>query len=176
MSSKQERVNRYAQAVWAAMLERWQGALTDAAAAASSDKVAALLNDTGKSAAEKIEALTKQLPKDLPAEVRNLLGVMVEAGDLSLLGDVSAALGNVISGKTSVVKAEIASAVELSDEEKEQIRRQLIAQHGDNLSFSFAVDAALLGGLRVRVGDSLIDTSVASRLTALRESLTSVVR
>ena len=49
MSSKQERVNRYAQAVWAAMLERWQGALTDAATAASGDKVAALLNDTGKS-------------------------------------------------------------------------------------------------------------------------------
>jgi F0F1-type ATP synthase delta subunit len=51
-----------------------------------------------------------------------------------------------------------------------------VKQFGADLTFTFRVDPALLGGLRVRVGDSLMDTSVASRLTALRESLTSAVR
>ena len=55
-------------------------------------------------------------------------------------------------------------------------RKRLIAEHGEGLSFTFDVDPALLGGLRVRVGDRLIDNSVASRLATLRESLSSVVR
>jgi F-type H+-transporting ATPase subunit delta len=70
----------------------------------------------------------------------------------------------------------VTSAIELSDEEKQQIRQRLIAEHGEGLTFTFAVDPALLGGLRVRVGDHLVDNSVASRLATLRESLSSVVR
>jgi F-type H+-transporting ATPase subunit delta len=85
-------------------------------------------------------------------------------------------MSQVASGQQQPIKAEVISAVELSDEEKDSLRQVLTKQFGANLVFSFRVDPALMGGLRVRVGDRLIDTSVASRLAALRESLTSVVR
>jgi ATP synthase F1 delta subunit len=92
------------------------------------------------------------------------------------LPEINSALGRVVSGQQEPVKAEITSAVELSEQEKEALRQSLAKQFGGDLSFTFHVDPALLGGLRVRVGDRLIDTSVASRLTALRESLASAVR
>jgi ATP synthase F1 delta subunit len=85
-------------------------------------------------------------------------------------------LGQLATGQSVSRKAEITSAIALSDDEKEQIRKRLIAEHGEGLSFTFEVDPALLGGLRVRVGDRLIDNSVASRLATLREALSSVVR
>jgi F-type H+-transporting ATPase subunit delta len=100
----------------------------------------------------------------------------LQDGSLDEVADVSTALGRVVSGQQAPTKAEVTSAAELSEKEKGSIRQSLAKQFGADLTFTFAVDPSLLGGLRVRVGDRLIDTSVASRLTALRESLTSAVR
>jgi F-type H+-transporting ATPase subunit delta len=134
------------------------------------------LKDGSKSFDERAKALDAVLPKGIPAEIKNLLQLMLQEGSLDSLADVSTALGRVVSGQQAPVKAEVASAVELSEQEKESIRQSLVKQFGGELTFTFSVDPSLLGGLRVRVGDRLIDTSVASRLTALRESLTSAVR
>ncbi|MBX3371243.1 MAG: ATP synthase F1 subunit delta [Caldilineaceae bacterium] len=161
MSDKSARANQYAQAIVAAMLERWQAALAQAA------------QGLGKGKKADVDAV---VPADAPPELVNALKLMQERGDLDLIPDVSEALSRTMRQQREPVKAEVVSAVELSANEQEQLRQALVAEHGEGLLFSFRVDPALLGGLRVRVGDRLIDTSVASRLTALRESLASVVR
>jgi len=177
MSSRQERVDRYAKAVWEVILDRWTSALGEASSKVSSDKkLAALLADTGKPAADRAAALEKALGKNVPVEVLNLLKLMAENDDIGLIDEVAGRLGQIVTGQAISRKAEVTSAIALSDDQKEQIRKRLIAEHGEGLSFSFDVDPALLGGLRVRVGDRLIDNSVASRLATLRESLSSVVR
>ena len=101
---------------------------------------------------------------------------MRDRGDLDLVKDVAASLGQVLTGRGEAVKAEVTSAADLAESEQEQLRKSLAEQYGEDLTFSFKVDPSLLGGLRVRVGDRLIDTSVASRLAAMRESLASVMR
>jgi F-type H+-transporting ATPase subunit delta len=161
MSDKSARAAQYAQAIVAAMLERWQAALTQAATAANQGNRA---------------NLAAALPADVPVEIANTLRLMQERGDLDLIGEVSQELGRTVSGQRAPTKAEIVSAAALSAQEQEQLRKSLTEQYGEGLMFDFRIDPALLGGLRVRVGDRLIDTSIASRLTALRESLTSVVR
>lgn len=176
MSTKQERVNRYAEALWLAQLERWQQAFEEAAKAVHEKKLAAILGDSTKSSADKAAALEKALPKEFPAEVVNLLKVMIDAGDQSLVGDVGARVAQVAAGKAEAQKAEITSAIELTDKEKDRLRKRLTEEYGAGLTFSFSVDASLMGGLRVRVGDRLIDNSIATRLAALRESIASVVR
>lgn len=177
MSDKQERAQRYAQAVYQAMLERWQAALNQVQAALSKDqKLYALVMDESKDFAERAKALEAALPAGTPSEVVNLLKVLLQEGDLTLLSEIGPALGRVGSGQKAPTKAQITSAVELSAKEQEELRTSLVRQFGDDLVFSFHVDAALMGGLRVRVGDRLIDTSIASRLATLRESLTNAVR
>ncbi|GIV74872.1 MULTISPECIES: ATP synthase F1 subunit delta [Caldilinea] len=176
MSSKQERVNRYAQALWLAQLERWRQAFEQVQQVLSDEKLAASLADSSKSSAEKAAALEKALPAGTPVEIANLLKVMADAGDLNLVEDVAARVAQVASGKAEAVKVEITSAIELTDDEKEQLRKRLTEEYGTGLIFSFSVDPSLMGGLRVRVGDRLIDNSIASRLAALRESIVSVVR
>ena len=177
MASKQEQAQRYAQAVYQAMLEQWQSALNQVQAVLSKDQALyATLTDGSKTFDERLKALEAALPKGLPNEIVNLLKLMLQDGSLDQLADVGAALARTASGQQAPVKAEVTSAVELSDQEKDALRQSLVKQFGGDLAFTFSVDPALMGGLRVRVGDSLIDTSVASRLTALRESLTSAVR
>ena len=177
MSNKQERVNRYAQALWQAQLELWEKAFGEASKAVAEKKVAAVLADSAASAADKGAALEKALPKDFPGDILNLLKVMVDAGDLNMLDDVAGQVAHALHGaQATAIKAEITSAVELSSDDKDKIRKRLIAENGEGLTFTFTVDPSLMGGLRVRVGDRLVDNSVATRLATLRESIAAVVR
>jgi F-type H+-transporting ATPase subunit delta len=177
MTDNRARADRYAQAVLQAMVERWQSALGEVVDAVDSDpKLAGLLSDKGKSVEAKNKALAAQLPPDTPAEISNLLSLLVQEDDLALLPDIAGALTEAASGQSAPIKAEITSAMELSADDQERISQSLIKEYGDGLVFSFQVDPSLLGGLRVRVGDRLMDNSVASRLTKLRESIASVVR
>jgi F-type H+-transporting ATPase subunit delta len=178
MSTNSASANQYAQAIMQAMLERWQGALSSVSNALKQNpQLAELLTNANGDINERLAALESIVPTDAPAELRNVLQVMVQDGSIKLVDQVGGALAQVSSGRTTgPIKAEVTSAVALSDEEQDQLRRTLAARHGDSLTFAFSVDPSLLGGLRVRVGDSLVDTSVATRLQSMRESLASVVR
>jgi F-type H+-transporting ATPase subunit delta len=177
MNTNTARANQYAQAVMQAMIERWQGTLAAVSSALQSNpQTANTLADERISVDERIAALESILPADTPTELSNTLKLMVQEGALGLVDELGDALAQVNSDKAGPVKAEVTSAVELSAEQQEQMRRALQARYGDSLVFTFHVNPSLMGGLRVRVGDRLIDTSVASRLQSMRESLAAVVR
>ncbi|HRJ40344.1 MAG: ATP synthase F1 subunit delta [Caldilineaceae bacterium] len=176
MSTQRMKADRYAQAILEAIVEQWQGTLSSVADALAQGNTLAALNDHSQELDGRLAQLGKLLPADSSAEIQNFLSMLVQEGDLNLLGAISGSLRSSLSGQTAPQEAEIVSAVELGEAEKDQLRQQLTAKHGDGLTFAFRVDASLLGGLRVRVGDSLIDHTVASRLTALREVIASTVR
>lgn len=67
-----------------------------------------------------------------------------------------------LSGK----KAVVTSALPLTEKEQEQVKSTIDAEE-----FEFKVDPRILGGLVVRVGDQVVDQSVASQMTSMRESL-----
>jgi F-type H+-transporting ATPase subunit b len=66
--------------------------------------------------------------------------------------------------------AEIVSALPLTDAEKEAVRKDIIART-ESQTVTFRVDPGILGGLVVKVGDKVLDGSVAGQLETLRQSL-----
>lgn len=168
--------HNYAKAILEAMVERWQDTLTQAAAALGNDKSLASQMDGSDSVDKKVAALVKAIDSKPSEQEENLLKMILQAGDSNKLADIASALSEATKGQGGPQKAEITSTVELTKAEQDSLREKLSADHGNNLIFSFNVDESLLGGLRVRVGDRLMDNSVATRLTALRESLSSVAR
>ena len=84
----------------------------------------------------------------------------VKAGKLVVLDD-----GN-FRGET----AQVTSALPLSDEECEVVQREVLAKAGAK-EVTFRVDPSILGGLVIRVGDKVLDSSVAGKLEGLRQSL-----
>lgn len=72
-----------------------------------------------------------------------------------------------ISGRS----AEVTSAVPLTDEEKDTVREEVLSKLGTQATVTFRVDPAILGGLVIRVGDKVIDGSVASKVESLREAM-----
>ena len=75
---------------------------------------------------------------------------------------------NINSQKRGDVLADITSADELNDEQKNNITNQLKSILGDKLSLSFDVDKDIMGGLIVKVGSKMIDTSLANKINKLK--------
>lgn len=65
----------------------------------------------------------------------------------------------------------VETAQEATDDFKQQLNQTLEARHGTGLSVDYAVTPGLLGGLRVRVGSSVLDGSVRARLESLKRNL-----
>jgi F-type H+-transporting ATPase subunit delta len=76
--------------------------------------------------------------------------------------------------REGILEATVTSAAELSPAEVEAIRERLVALTGERLELHQQVDATLLGGVTVRIGDRLIDGSVRGRLERLRSDLTTI--
>ncbi len=175
-NGNQTQAQRYAQAVVQAMVERWQETLSQAGQAIrNNDELAQTLHDDNRSVDERFGALQDQVDGDISPEAQNLLKLLIQEDDLNLLSSVADALAELTSGRSGPSRVEITSAVPLTDDEKRQLQEKLSAEHGEGLLYDFRVNEALMGGLRIRVGDRLTDTSVATRLAAMRDRLTSAV-
>jgi F-type H+-transporting ATPase subunit b len=85
----------------------------------------------------------------------------VKGGKVSVLSD-SAFTGN---------SAEVTSALPLTTGEQDQVRSDVIKQIGEAGTISFRVDPSILGGLVLRVGDHVVDGSVAGQLGNLQKLL-----
>jgi len=66
--------------------------------------------------------------------------------------------------------AEVTSALPLNREEEAVVREDILARIGAS-SVTFRVDPSILGGLVIKVGDRVMDTSVAAKLESLRQNL-----
>jgi F-type H+-transporting ATPase subunit delta len=107
----------------------------------------------------------------------DLLSVLLANGDLGKLREIVLELrGQLERGALGPQVAEIKSAQPLADSERQALREKLTADFGEDLEFDFQVDPAIIGGLVIRVGDKLIDSSIATRLNRMRDQLASVVR
>ena len=67
--------------------------------------------------------------------------------------------------------AEVTSALPLTSEEQQTVKQDVLSKIGDTASISFRVDPAILGGLVVKIGDRVVDGSVAGQLSNLQRSL-----
>jgi F0F1-type ATP synthase delta subunit len=65
----------------------------------------------------------------------------------------------------------VTSAVPLTPAEQETVRNDIAAKMGGAPSVAFKVDPNILGGLIIRVGDKVVDASVAGKMEGLRASL-----
>lgn len=112
------------------------------------------------------------------AAAQKLIGENLdEKRQRSLLSDFFAGLDGgrvvVLEGieKLSGQAAEVTSALPLTDDEQEKIKTDVLSRLGGAATVSFRVNPAILGGLVIRVGDRVVDGSVAGQLDELRQSM-----
>ena len=169
---------RYAAALYALAAER--GALDETITQMSAlgqlikanQALAALLanplTDTAKAGPALDEALAAQ---GVGVLVRHFVGVVAanrRLRDLAMLIEGFAAYA---AAKRGEIVATVTSAHALTDTQRHQLRARLAESGHGTVRLVETVDAALLGGLRLQIGDKLYDTTLKSRLSRLNYSL-----
>src|SRR5512143_1403944 len=162
----------YAQAIFEQAVGRWKkqlGAVRDAI-----DKHPDMvpgLDNAAEPFDRKRDELNRLLPPNSDAEARNFLYLLASRGDLHLLGEILGEFDRFSAHGPAAELARVTSAIELTAAERSQLESKLRTQFGKNLDVEYKVDPSILGGVIVRVGDRVIDGSVASKLAAMRQKL-----
>jgi F-type H+-transporting ATPase subunit delta len=90
---------------------------------------------------------------------------------IGLLPEIIADLARFAEGGPETLVARVTSAAPLTAEEQAAFRQRIAATYGQGVEVEFRVDASLLGGAIVQVGDKIIDGSIAGKLNALHSRL-----
>jgi F-type H+-transporting ATPase subunit delta len=108
----------------------------------------------------------------LQKELRNLIAVLINNDRIGSVSEVAAAYRRLLQERLGIRQAEIATARELSGEEREALIAEVGKLAGSKIVASFKLDASILGGTVVRIGSTVYDGSVRGRLARLKEQLT----
>jgi F-type H+-transporting ATPase subunit delta len=103
--------------------------------------------------------------------VRNFLFVIADHRRTQLIPEILAAFQQVLRQRQGVAEAEISSAVELTAAQKKELAATLARLTGKKIEPKYSLDPALLGGAVVRIGDTIYDGSLRSRLNEMRARL-----
>jgi F-type H+-transporting ATPase subunit delta len=104
--------------------------------------------------------------------IRNFLFVLADHRRTQLIPEVISTFHQVIRQRQGVAEAEVSSAVELSAGQKKEMAATLARLTGNKVETKYALNPALLGGAVVRIGDTIYDGSLRTRLNEMRARLT----
>ena len=165
---------RYAKAVFELAqqdgdLEAWERRLTMIRDLFDDARVGSILRNPTIATEERERLITGSPGFD--TETANLARLLVESDrtkEAAAIGEEFQRLSDEAAGR---VRATATTAVELTAADRERITRELGAVMAKDVRLSVVVDPRVLGGLRLQIGDHLIDATVAARLQQLRRRL-----
>lgn len=172
---------RYAQALFElakdegklAALEADTDALSEALE--SSDDLKAMIGSPIYTRAEQTAAITALADRmGLDGVARNGLGLMASNRRLFVLPHLLKALRAKIAAEKGEVTAEVTSAIALSPEQSAAVAEMLKGRFGKDIKLNTTVDESLIGGLIVKVGSKMVDTSVRAKLANLQNAMKEV--
>ncbi len=103
--------------------------------------------------------------------LRNFLAVLIDHRRIASLGEVVAQFKEELDRRMGIAEARVSSARALTAAEKKSLEQQLAEITGMTVRASYSEDAALLGGVTVRVGSTIYDGSVQGRLERMRAEI-----
>lgn len=103
--------------------------------------------------------------------IRNFLFVIADHRRTHLIPEIIVTFQQVIRQRQGVAEAAVSSAVELTVAQKKELASTLARLTGKKIEPKYSIDPALLGGAVVRIGDTIYDGSLRSRLNEMRALL-----
>lgn len=129
--------------------------------------------DNPKVTAEQIVSVVTGVVKTaLDAKVGNLLRTVVDNGRLPALPEIAAQFNALVKARSGTSDAVIESAFPIEGAALTDLVATLEKRFGRKLVARVAVEPSLIGGVRVVVGDEVLDTSVKARLEKMKLALT----
>ena len=152
-------------------LARWAEMLAALAAVARDERVRAAIGDPKLSDAQVAGLFISILTGRLDGAAENLVRVLAANGRLELLPEIRAQFEALKNEREGVVEAVVQSAFELSDAQARDLVARLEKKTGRTVKATIEINKDLIAGVRVVLGDKVIDGSARAQLSALETAL-----
>ena len=167
---------RYAQALFLIAEEngdqdQWLADLEVLASSSRNPDFIAFIDSPKIENVKKIEVLKEAFSKSISDLALNLVSLLATRNYVASLSSIADAFQELVDSEKGVERAEIVSAVKLTDGQEKGVVDKLTQMVGKELSVTTYVDESILGGYLARVGDRLLDGSVKTQLEDMRREL-----
>jgi F-type H+-transporting ATPase subunit delta len=153
------------------VLPAWSDALANIDGVVADTRVQACISDP-KVNAQQLEALVLGVLGDkLSGDARNFVQVLVQNNRLDLMPLIRAHFEALKREKEGVLEARIISALQMNDDQVKQLVAQLETKYQRKVTAQVETDASLIGGVKIVVGDKVIDATVRGKLDAMAAAL-----
>ena len=154
----------------AGALGPWSEALDRLAAVAADPDMQACFKNPNLSAAQ-LDKLMQEVTGELTAEQQNFVRVLIDNERLLVLPEIRDLFVAYKNEHEGVLEAEIASAFPLDDAALAALKADLEARFKAAVNITVSIDPELIGGVRIAVGDEVIDASVRGKLANMAAAL-----
>ncbi len=122
--------------------------------------------------AQVFDVVTSVAGVPLTEPIRNLLHTVIDNGRLSVLTEIAAQFQSLVEARSGTAEAIVYSAFPMEASELNDVLGALETRFKRKLILTVRVEPELIGGIRVVVGDEVLDTSVKARLEQMKAALT----
>lgn len=158
-------------------LDAWEATFHAVADAVQSDaRLTNFLAAPQVAATDKKRVLEQAFGTALPRPMLRFLQKLVDNRRQMLIPEISVEFANLVDAAAGRVHAQVTLAREVSDADRAAIAAQLSQRLGKTVVPHVSVNPAILGGVIVKVGDTVMDGSVRKRLATLRSRLAGASR
>ena len=152
-------------------LAEWSTALANLAAIASDERVRATIGDPNVPVAKVAGLFIAVLAGKLSGDAENLVRVLAENGRLDVLAQIRAQYEALKNEREGVVEAEVYTAFEMAEVQLAELVARLEKNTGRKVRARVHLDRELIAGVKVVLGDKVIDGSARAQLGALETAL-----
>ena len=154
-------------------LADWAAAIANLSAVAADERVRAAIGDPNIPAAKVAGLIIGILSGKLSGETENFVRLLAENGRLDVLAEIRSQYEALKNEREGVVEAEITTAFDMDQAQLADLVARLEKKTGRKIRARVSVDKALIGGVKIAIGDQVIDGSARAQLGALENALKS---
>jgi len=130
-----------------------------------SDDLSAFLANPIANSDAKRGVIRQALGDDANTEIKNFLLLLVDKGRVYLVEPILQQFQAQVRELRQTVLAEVTSAIELTDEQKETVRQKVLGiTNANSVELETSVDSDLLGGVIIQIGSQVLDASLRGQL------------
>ena len=152
-------------------LADWAAALANLANVAADERVRRAVSDPSLSAEKNAGLIISILAGKLSGEAENFVRVLAENGRLDVVAEIRAHFEALKNEHEGTVEAEVFTAFEMDKAQVADLVSRLEKSTGRKVKARVSVDQSLIGGVKVVIGDKVIDGSARAQLSALENAL-----
>ena len=152
-------------------MNAWSAIVSELAQIGASPDVQAFANNPNVTQAQLADTIASLVKSPLNAEAKNFISMLAENGRVVLLTHIAAQFNELKNAHEGAADAHVFSAFDLAPAQVAQLAASLEKKFGRKLNPTVTVDPSLIGGVRVVVGDEVLDTSVRAKLQKMHAAL-----